>query len=92
MSARLKRLRLIFWSCLAITTATPALGVLYSLFGHEMRPTAQAAALIAFLVQCICCAQLVDEQPDLARSGMLWLGIFLILLIVTGVLLGPISG
>ncbi len=54
-------------------------------------PIAGPAVLIAVIGMCLTSALLVDRQPRLARFGMRSLGIGMILVLVTGGLLGPIT-
>jgi hypothetical protein len=88
----LKILRLFYWSSLTIVIATPCLGIIYSLFGHELTLTAGILAYWSFFIQCVCCARLIEPEPELARRGMICLGIFLFVVFFSGALLGPIRG
>jgi hypothetical protein len=72
--------------------ALPFFYVLYGMFGHEITPTVCIVSFFAFPCLCLSCWSLVDHQPELARRGMICLGIFLILLLISGVLYSPISG
>jgi hypothetical protein len=88
---RTKILRLLFWACCSATTAIPFFYAIYGVFGHELSLTASIIGFFAFLGLCLSCCSLVDDQPELARRGMTWLGVFLLLILFSGALLGPIT-
>jgi len=69
----------------------PFLMLFASVSSHEITLAGVVIFMSTTMGLCLSSAQLVDHQPELARSGMISLGITFILLVLFSFPLGPIT-
>jgi hypothetical protein len=95
-NTKLRLVRLLFWVSWGGLMGFPFLAIVCAPFGYtpynspdQLGPFALAFALVGL---CLTSAKLVTLQPRLARFGMRSIAVGTALFVLTGSILGPVTG